>query len=104
MLNPVSDKASALFTMTIAFGNILAPTIGGWLVDRRSSIAGSGNCTKTCALYSQNADGTWPATPEACTPWPWLHKVDLEGESSENRDYPLPGAEACKTRLDHQGF
>jgi MFS family permease len=32
-LEPVNDKAAALFNMAIAFGNILAPILGGWLVD-----------------------------------------------------------------------
>jgi len=32
-LEPVCDKAAALFNMAIAFGNILAPILGGWLVD-----------------------------------------------------------------------
>ena len=33
-LGPVNDKAAALFNMSLAFGNILAPIIGGWLVDK----------------------------------------------------------------------
>jgi len=32
-LTVVSDKTATLFTMAIAFGNVLAPILGGWLVD-----------------------------------------------------------------------
>lgn len=33
-LTAASDKAAALFNMALAFGNILAPILGGWLVDK----------------------------------------------------------------------
>lgn len=47
-LSPLNDKAAALFTMTVALGNIIAPTLGGWLVDHRSKIAGTDECQTWC--------------------------------------------------------
>lgn len=69
--------------MTIAFGNILAPTIGGWLVDHRAGLAGSGNCAALCLKYPTDCGTTGtipisgpypypcPTTPFDCTPWEW---------------------------------
>lgn len=44
--------------MTIAFGNILAPTIGGWLVDHRASMAGKGGCAALCVAYPEDCGPT----------------------------------------------